>query len=130
MQGQFDHEREANRLQDVDMKRQMNEISTELHKLIQQLIAFKPAVGEKGRQITAGYDEQFVVQTAKIETLANALSKADKSATETSKSMLDLVIGVENLGEHFKAMQEKLDAEIHKREQATLNALLAESSSP
>ena len=134
MQSQFDHEREANRLQAADMKRQMNEISTELQKLTQQLIAFKPvsehAVWEKGRQITAGYDEQFAVQTAKIETLANAVSKADKSATETSKSMQDLVIGVENLGEHFKAMQEKLDAEIQKREQATLNALLAEAPLP
>ena len=71
-----------------------------------------------------------MVQTAKIETLANAVSKADKSATETSKSMQDLVIDVENLGEHFKAMQEKLDAEIKKREQATLNALLAEAPLP
>ena len=67
------------------------------------------------------------MQTAKIETLANAVSKADKPATESSKSMRDLVIGVGNLGEHFKTMQEKLDAEIQKREQATLNALLAEA---
>ena len=129
MLSQFDHVREANRLQAADIKRQMNEISTELQKLAQQLIAFKTvaehAVGKNGRQITTRYDEQFAVQTANIETLANAVSKADKSATETSKSMQDLVIGVENLGEYFKAMQEKLDAEIQKREQATLNALLA-----
>ena len=34
--------------------------------------------------------------------------------------MQDLVIGLENLGEHFKAMQERLDTEMQKREYAAL----------
>ena len=100
----------------------MNEISATLQNLIQQLNAFKSVsehvVGEKGKQISARYDEQFVVQTARIDTLADAVSKADQSATETSKNVQNLVIGVENLGEHFKAMQERLDTEIQReREQ-------------
>ena len=86
----------------------MNDVSIELQKLTQQLIAFKPAsehtVGEKGKQISAHYDEQFALQTAKIETLANAVESASQSATANSKTMQDLVIGLENLGEHFKAM--------------------------
>ena len=55
----------------------MNEVSTKLQKLTQQLIAFKSVsentVGEKGKQISAHYDEQLAVQTAKMETLAKAV---------------------------------------------------------
>ena len=129
MQVQFDQEREAHHLQSADMRWQMDEISIALQKLTQQLNAFKPVsehvVWEKGKQISARYDEQFAVQTARIDTLADAVSKADQSGTKTSKNMQNLVIGVENLGEHFKAMQERLDTEIQRRERATLNELLA-----
>ena len=103
----------------------MNEISETLQNLTQQLNAFKSVsehvVGDKGKQTSAHYDEQFAVQTARIDTLADAVSKADRAATETSKNVQNLVIGVENLGEHFKPMQERLDTEIQRRERATLN---------
>ena len=134
MQAQFDQERVTHHLQSAEMRRQMNDISAALQNLTQQLTALKSvsehAVGEKGQQIPARYDEQFAVQTARIDTLADAVYKADQSATETAKNVQDLVIGVENLGEHFKTMQERLDTEIQRRERATLNELLAKAPLP
>ena len=103
-----------------EAQRQVEQVSNELRELTIQLNAFKPASAQTVREEQKVLSDKFQQQSAqqskvyeevqqqlgahnvRIDQLSDSVKHSQKTAQETAEMMQTLLVGMENLGEHFK----------------------------
>ena len=105
----------------------MDQVSNELKELTTQLNAFKPVsaqtVGEEQKMLSEKFQQQLaqqnkvseevqqklVAQNVRIDQLSDSVNQSPKIAQDAAELMQTLLVGMENLGEHFKQLQADLE---------------------
>ena len=97
---------------DEEVKRQVGEIAIDLATLTDQLNQFKPAstvdVTGSEKKISDAVDSQLKLQSLRIDAVDESVQKAQKTATETSETLHDMLVGIENLGESVKQLRAEI----------------------
>ena len=92
----------------------MEQISTQLQQLTEQLNKFKPAsehtMGVVQEQVTEQLQKRFDAQTERMDQLSATVVESQKSAQTNSEVLQNLLVGIENLGKNFKTMQAEMIA--------------------
>ena len=108
----------------------MDEIAANLATLTNQLNRFKPVsvadVSGSQEQLSSAVDERINLQSQRIDTVSESMQEAHKTAQENSEILHDLLVGMENLGESVKQLQEEVNAWGGPEDQEVLNDLMKE----
>ena len=95
-----------------EAQRKVEEISTQLQTLTDQLNKFKPAsenaVGVIQDKVTEQLQQRFDAQDERMDQLSAIVVESCKEAQNNAEVLQDLLVGIENLGENFKNMQEEM----------------------
>ena len=59
--------------------------------------------------MTEEFQRRLVTQTEGIDKLSESVMESQKSVKDTGETMQTILVGMENLGENFKQLQESLD---------------------
>ena len=127
VQAQIDQNR-VDTLHRVDeAQRKVDQVSNELKELATQLNAFKlvsaQTVGEEQKVLSEKFQQQLaqqnkvseevqqklVAHNARIDQLTDSVNQSQKTVQDTAGIMQTLLVGMENLGEHFKQLQANLE---------------------
>ena len=110
-----------------EAQRKVEQVSNELQELTAQLNQFKPAsaqtvnvaqnkLSEEFQQqlalqskVSEDVQQKLVAQTVRIDQLSESVSESQKPAQANADLMQTLLVGMENLGEHFKQLQADLE---------------------
>ena len=105
----------------------MDQVTNELKELTTQLNAFKPAssqnvdiaqkkLSEEFQQqlaiqskVSEDVQQKLVAQTVRMDQLSESVNESKKTAQANAELMKTLLVGMENLGEHFKQLQADLE---------------------
>ena len=96
-----------------ETRAQVNQLSAQLQKLTYLLNQFKPAseksVGVVQDKVTEDFQQRLVTQTERIDKLSQSVIESQKNVKDTAETMQTILVGMENLGENFKQLQESMD---------------------
>ena len=105
----------------------VEQVSNELRELTIQLNVFKPTsaqtVGEEQKVLSDKFQQQSAQQNkvyeevqqqlgahnVRIDQLSDSVKQSQETAQETAELMQTLLVGMENLGEHFKQLQTEME---------------------
>ena len=59
--------------------------------------------------MTEDFQQRLVTQTERIDKLSESVIESQKNVKDTAETMQPILVGMENLGENFKQLQESLD---------------------
>ena len=89
------------------------QVSEELQKLTAQLNQFKPAsvqtMGEVQNKVSEDFQQRLLAQNERIDKLSESLNQSQKTVQDTAELVQTILVGMENLGENFKQLQENMD---------------------
>ena len=123
VQAQIDQNRADTLRRADEAQRKVDQVSNELKELTTQLNAFKlvsaQTVGEEQKVLSEKFQQQLaqqnkvseevqqklVAQNVRIDQLSDSVNQSQKTAQDTAELMQTLLVGMENLGEHFKQLQ-------------------------
>ena len=92
----------------------ITEISKQLQNLTDQLNKFQTAselaVGVRQEKLSEQVQQKFDSQSDRIEKLSETVLESRKEAQTNADTLKDLLVGIENLGENFKTMQQEMNA--------------------
>ena len=127
VQAQIDQNR-ADTLRKTDEAQcKLDQVSNELKELTTQLNAFKPAstqnvdIAQKKlsedfqnqlamqNKVSEDVQQKLVAQTVRIDQLSETVNQSQKTAQDNADILQTLLVGMENLGEHFKQLQADLE---------------------
>ena len=113
VQAQIEQNR-ADALRDSNaVHKKVDQVSEELQKLTAQLNQFKPAsvqaVGEVQGKVSEEFQQRLVAQSERIDKLSESVIQSQKTAQDTAEMLQTILVGMENLGENFKQLQENMD---------------------
>ena len=113
VQAQIEQNR-ADALRDSNaVQKKVDQVSEELQKLTAQLNQFKPgsvqAVGEVQGKVSEEFQQRLVAQSERIDKLSESVIQSQKTAQDTAEMLQTILVGMENLGENFKQLQENMD---------------------
>ena len=95
-----------------EAQRRIEEISTQLQTLTNQLNKFRPvsenAVGVVQDKVTEQLQQKFDAQNERMGQLSATVVESRKEAQTNAEVLQNLLVGIENLGANFKHMQEKM----------------------
>ena len=60
-------------------------------------------------EVTEDFQQRLVTQSERIDKLSKSVIESQKNIKDTTKTMQPILVGMENLGENFKQLQESLD---------------------
>ena len=60
------------------------------------------------KKISDAVDNQLKLQSLRIDAVDESVQKAQKTATETSETLHDMLVGIENLGETVKQLRAEI----------------------
>ena len=127
VQAQMDKNRADTLHRADEAQRKVEQVSNELRELTIQLNAFKPASAQTVREEQKVLSDKFQQQSAqqnkvyeevqqqlgahnvRIDQLSDSVKQSQKTAQETAELMQTLLVGMENLGEHFKQLQAEME---------------------
>ena len=96
------------------MQCQVQEISNQMQTLTEQLNKFKPtsehAVGVLQEKLSDQVQQRFDAQGDRIAELSETVLEGQKATQTNVDTLNSLLVGIENLGENFKKMQEDMVA--------------------
>ena len=97
-----------------EIQRQVQEISNQMQTLTKQLNKFKPAsehtVGVIQEKWSDQVQQRFDAQGDRIDKLSEIVLEGQKATQTNVDTLNSLLVGIENLGEIFKKMQEHMVA--------------------
>ena len=74
---------------------------------------FKPAsvqtVGEVRNKVSEDFQQRLLAQNERIDKLSESVNQSQKTVQDTAELVLTILVGMENLGENFKQLQENMD---------------------
>ena len=127
IQAQIDQNR-ADTLRTTDeAQRRLGQVTNELKELTSQLNAFKPAnsqnVDTAQKKLSEDFQQQLAIQSKVFEDvqqklvaqtmrkgqLSESVNESQKTAQANAELMQTLLVGIQNLGEHFKQLQADLE---------------------
>ena len=92
-----------------EAQRRIEEISTQLQILTDQLNTFRPAsenaVGVIQDKVTEQLQQRFDAQNKRMDQLSATVVESRKEAQTNTDMLQNLLVGIENLGENFKKMK-------------------------
>ena len=59
--------------------------------------------------MTEDFQQRLVTQTERIDRLSESVIESQKNVKDTAETMQTILVGMENLGENFKQLQESMD---------------------
>ena len=107
---QLDQNRADALRREEEAQHRVQEISNQLQTLTEQLNKFKPASEYVQEQVIEQLQKRFDAQTERMGQLSATVVESQKSAQTNSEVLQNLLVGIENLGENFKAMQAEMIA--------------------
>ena len=126
VQAQIDQNRADTLHKIEEAQRKVEQVSNELQELTTQLNQFKPAsaqtvnvaqnkLSEEFQQqlalqskVSEDVQQKLVAQTVRIDQLSESVRESQKTAQANADLVQTLLVGMENLGEHFKQLQADL----------------------
>ena len=60
-------------------------------------------------KVTEDFQQRLVTQTERIDKLSESVIELQKNVKDTAETVQTILVGMENLGENFKQLQESLD---------------------
>ena len=120
VQVQIDQNRADTLRKTDEAQRKLDRVSNELKELTTQLNAFKPAntqnvdIAQKKlsedfqnqlamqNKVSEDVQQKLVAQTVRIDQLSETVNQSQKTAQDNADILQTLLVGMENLGEHFK----------------------------
>ena len=127
VQAQIDQNRADTLRKTDEAQRRLDQVTNELKELTTQLNAFKPAssqnVDTAQKKLSEDFQQQLaiqskvsedvqqklVAQTVRMDQLSESVNESQKTAQANAELMQTLLVGMENLGEHFKQLQADLE---------------------
>ena len=127
VQAQMDKNHEDTLHRADEAQRKVEQVSNELRELTTQLNAFKlvsaQTVREEQKMLSNKFQQQSTkqnkvyeevqqqlgAQNVRIDQLSDSVKQSQKTAQETAELMQTLLVGMENLGEHFKQLQAEME---------------------
>ena len=92
----------------------MTEIAASLATLTDQLNRFKPAsvadISGSQKKLTSAVEERLNLQSSRIDTVSEFAHEAHKMVQENAETLHSLLVGIKNLGENVKQLQEEVNA--------------------
>ena len=114
IQAQIEQNRADALRREQEAQSRITEISQQLQTLTDQLNKFQPAsefaVGVTQEKLSEKVQQQFDAQSDRIEKLSETVLESKKESQTTADILKDLLVGMENLGENFKTMQQEMNA--------------------
>ena len=99
---------------ETEAQHRIEDISKQLHALTEQLNKFQPvsehAVGVSQGNLSEQVQHQFDAQQDRIQKLSDVVLESKKEAQTNADTLHNLLVGIENLGENVKNMQEEMIA--------------------
>ena len=90
----------------------MEQISGQLQQLTEQLNKFRPAseqaVGVVQTQVSEQLQQHFDAQTERIDKLSISENESQESAQNNAEMLQTVLVGIENMGENVKKLQEDM----------------------
>ena len=128
LQAQFDTNRAETLQRYEETKQSVRNITAQIQNLSDQLKQFNPAsvsgVEVFTGQIETRVQQQLVEQDKKIQTLTDAVLESKKESQSNADTLQSLIVGIENLGDNMKQMQETMlqwQEDINEQEQGQKN---------
>ena len=88
----------------------MDQIAEQLQKLTTQLNEFRPAseqnVGEVQKQVSEQFQHRLDLQSKRMDLISESANKSQKTAEQNAELLQNLLVGIENMGENFKQLQQ------------------------
>ena len=85
-----------------------------MQQLIEQLNKFRPAsehtVGVVQDKVSEQLQQRFDAQSERMDQISATIVESQKEAQTNADVLQNLLVGIENLGENFKNMQEEMVA--------------------
>ena len=92
----------------------MQEISNQLQTLTEQLNKFKPtsehALRVSHEKLSDQVQQRFDAQADRIDKLSETVLESQKATHTNAETLHSLLVGIENLGDNLKKMQEDMVA--------------------
>ena len=97
---------------DEEAQHRVDQISVQLQQLTEQLSKFRPAseqaVGVVQTQVSQQLQQRFDAQIERIDKFSISVNESQKSAQNNAEMLRTLLVGIENMGEKLKKLQEDM----------------------
>ena len=114
IQAQLEQTRADSLRREQEAQHRIEDISKQLQTLTEQLNKFQPAseqaVGVSQGKLSEQVQQQFDAQQDRIQKLSDVVLESRKEAQTNADTLHNLLVGIENLGENVKNMQEEMIA--------------------
>ena len=114
IQAQLEQTRADSLRRETEAQHRIEDISKQLQALTEQLNKFQPvsehAVGVSQGKLSEQVQHQFDAQQDRIQKLSDVVLESRKEAQTNADTLHNLLVGIENLGENVKNMQEEMIA--------------------
>ena len=114
IQAQLEQTRVDSLRRETEAQHRIEDISKQLQALTEQLNKFQPAsehaVGVSQGKLSDQVQQQFDAQQDRIQKLSDVVLESRKEAQTNADTLHNLLVGIENLGENVKNMQEEMIA--------------------
>ena len=114
IQAQIEQNRVDALWREQEAQHRVQEISNQLQTLTEQLNKFKPtsehAVGVSHEKLSDQVQQRFDAQADRIDKLSETVLEGQKATQTNVETLNSLLVGIENLGDNFKKMQEDMVA--------------------